>query len=131
MGGRGASSGFYKLNGRGNVYGDECESVMRPLGNVKIVASRYGGSKRAPRESMTPGRIYATVDRKTGQLHSLSYIGSDGKRYKQVDVEDHKGMGPHAHDGYDHRGDARKLSPKERRTLAIVRGYIRSRGGIG
>ena len=75
--------------------------------------------------------LYATVDRKTGQLHSLSYIGSDGKRYKQVDVEDHKGMGPHAHDGYDHGGDARKLSPKERRTLATVRGYIRLRGGIG
>jgi hypothetical protein len=131
MGGRGASSGYYKLHGRGNAYGDEYESVMHPLGNIKIVASRYGGSKSAPRESMTPGRVYATIDRKTGELHSLSYIGSDGRRYKQVDVEDHKGMGPNAHGGYNHDGPARRLSPKERRTLALTRRYIRSKGGIG
>lgn len=31
MGGRGASSGFYKLNGVGNAYGDEYESIIAPL----------------------------------------------------------------------------------------------------
>ena len=77
------------------------------------------------------GRIYATVNKKTGELHSLSYMGSDGKRYKQVDAADHKGLNSHAHDGYNHSGPARKLSKKERRQLATVRQYIRRFGGQG
>ena len=137
MGGRGASSGFYKLNGKANVYGDEYASVMAPIGRVEVVALREGKARKAPAESMTPGRIYATVDKETGKLHSLSYIGSDGKAYKQVDYQDHKGMGIHAHDiGYDDkgnllRGDPRKMSRNERNAAYSVRRYVRSKGGAG
>lgn len=131
MGGRGASSTYYKLNGEGHVYGDEYESVIHGFDNVKIVAMRRSTSRKAPQESKSPGRIYATVNKETGELHSLSYIGSDGKRYKQVDAADHRGLGSHAHNGYNHNGLARKLSRKERRQLAIVRQHIRRFGGQG
>lgn len=131
MGGRGATSTYYKLSGEGHIYGDEYESVIHSLGNIKIVAMRKNTSLKAPQESQTPGRIYATVRKATGELHSLSYIGSDGKRYKQVDSGDHKGMGSHAHDGYNHKGEPRKLSRKERRQLATARLYIREHGGVG
>lgn len=104
MGGRGATRTYYKLSAEGHIYGDEYESVIHSRGNIKIAAIRKNTSLKAPQESQTPGRIYATVCKATGELHSLSYIGSDGKRYKQVDSEDHKGMGSHAHDGYNHRG---------------------------
>ncbi len=137
MGGRGASSGFYKLNGKANVYGDEYASVMAPLGRIKIVAQRDGRAKKAPIESLTPGRVYATVDKETGELHSLSYIGSNGKAYKQIDYRDHEGMGVHAHDiSYDDKGklirsDPRKASRNERNTAYSVRRYVQSKGGAG
>lgn len=86
---------------------------------------------------MIPGRVYATVDKDTGKLYSLSYIGSDGKAYKQVDYQDHKGMGIHAHGiSYDDegnllRGDPRKMSRSERNAAYSVRRYVRFRGGAG
>ncbi len=137
MGGRGVSSGFYKLNGKANVYGDEYASVMASLGRIKIVAQREGKAMKAPVESMTPGRVYATANKETGELHSLSYIGSDGKAYKQVDYQDHKGMDIHAHDiSYDDkvkliRSDSRKASRNERNTAYSVRRYVQSKGGAG
>lgn len=131
MGGRGATSLYYKFGGEGHIYGDEYGSVIHGFDNVKIVVMKKNTSLKAPQESNTAGRIYATVNKETGELHSLSYMGNDGKRYKQVDAADHMGMGSHAHDGYNHGGAARKLSRKERRQLAIVRQYIRRFGGQG
>ena len=137
MGGRGASSGFYKLNGVRNAYGDEYTSVISPLGNIKIVARRDGKPAKAPTESMTLGRIYATVDGKTGKLNSLSYMDGRGKVYKQLDYKDHKGLGSHVHEirynenGSIIRDEPRKLSRKERRTAEVVRSYVRRKGGAG
>lgn len=137
MGGRGASSGYYKLNGTWNVYGDEYASVIAPLGNIKIVARRDGKPAKAPIESMTPGRIYATVDGKTGRLNSISYMDEHGKVYKQLDYKDHKGLSSHVHEfRYNENGslvreDPRKPSRKERRTAAIARSHVRRKGGAG
>lgn len=131
MGGREASSTYYKLGGEGHVYGDEYKSAIHGFDNVKIVAMTKNTSLKAPQESKTPGRIYATINKETGKLHSLSYMGSDGKRYKQVDASNHKSLKSHAHDGLNHNSPARKLSRKERRQLAMVRRYIRRFGGRG
>ena len=130
MGGRGATSYYYKLNGKAHIYGDEYGSTIHAMGNIKIVSMKTKGAIKAPQESQTAKRIYATIDKETGKLHSLSYMDSKGMRYKQVDAVNHKGMGPHAHDGYNHEGNARKLSRKEHRRLAMVRSYIRNHGGL-
>lgn len=122
---------YYKFDGEGHIYGDEYGSVIHGFDNVKIIASKKNKPKKAPAESRTPWRIYATVDKETGRLHSITFMDGDGKRYKTIDSQDHKGMGSHAHDGYNHDSDPRKLSRKERRQLAEVRSYIRKYGGEG
>lgn len=131
MGGRRATSYYYKFDGEGHIYGDEYGSIIHGFDNVKIIASKKDKPKKAPAESRTPWRIYATVDKKTGRLHSITFMNGDGKRYKTIDAQDHKGMGPHAHDGYNHDSDPRKLSRKERRQLVEVRSYIQKYGGLG
>ena len=131
MGGRGASSGFYKLNGVGNAYGDEYASVIAPFGSMKFVARRDKRALKAPDESMTPGRVYVTVRRSDGKMHSIAFIGSDGKKYKQIDVQDHRGMGSHVHEGRSIADKPRGLSSKERRLFSQARAYIRSKGGVG
>lgn len=64
MGGREASSTYYKLGGEGHVYGDEYKSAIHGFDNVKIVAMTKNTSLKAPQESKTPGRIYATINRR-------------------------------------------------------------------
>ena len=60
-----------------------------------------------------------------------------GKVYKQLDYKDHKGLNSHVHEfrynenGSLVRGEPRKPSRKERRTAAIVRSYVRRKGGAG
>ncbi len=131
MGGRGASSTYYKFSGEGHVYGDEYGAVIHGFDNVKIVAMKKNKPMKAPTESKTPWRIYATVEKSSGLLHSIVFMDGSGKRYKMVDPQNHKELGSHTHDGYNQRGDARKLSRKERRQLAEIRAYIRKYGGIG
>lgn len=131
MGGRGASSGFYKLNGVGNAYGDEYASVIAPLGSMKFIARKDKRPLKAPDESMTPGRIYVTVRKSDGMIHSLAFIGKDGRKYKQIDTRDHKGMGSHVHEDRSATDYPRKLSRKERRLLAQARAHVRSKGGVG
>lgn len=131
MGGRGASSGFYKLDNHGNAYGDEYASIISPLGSMKFVARRDSHPQKAPDESMTPGRIYVTVRKSDGMIHSLAFIGKDGKKYKQIDTRDHKGMGAHVHEGRSAKDHPRKLSRKERRLLAQARAHVRKKGGVG
>ena len=46
MGGRGASSGFYKLNGKANVYGDEYASVMARLEESRSWPKETEGRRR-------------------------------------------------------------------------------------
>ena len=125
MGGRGASSGTYRLYGIDLEYGDEYRSVMAD-GDMKLVVSFAQESAKSgkmpavkpPTESMTPGRVYATIDLKGMQLHSLSYMDAEGRRYKQLDFRGHGQMGPHVHDGYDHGEDTRRApSASERRDM--------------
>lgn len=121
MGGRGATSTSYTLDGKKHVYGDEYESIMPPMGMVKFVQRRDGKATKAPTDSRTPNRIYATFNKKDGKLHSLSYIGEDGKQYKRIDFKDHRGMGIHAHDGYNGGEESpRILTPEEKNLVDQV-----------
>ncbi|MEC4272736.1 hypothetical protein VJ923_06160 [Adlercreutzia sp. R25] len=96
MGGRGASSGSSKA---GNRYGSQYRTLASD-GDLKLVVAN---SKEAETlvESMTPGRIYAVVNQKNGNLKSVIFNGGDGKRAKRVDLDHfHEKKKPHAHDGY-------------------------------
>lgn len=62
MGGRGSASG---MSDEGKRYGTEYKAIAQ-FGNVKVV--KYNGENgktqaKTPKETMTPGRIYATVDK--------------------------------------------------------------------
>lgn len=98
MGGRGASS---RLSDKGKRYGTEYKTLAQ-FGNVKVVRANDGGAK-SPMETMTPGRIYATVD-KFNDIKYITFHDADGERVKQIDVKGkkHNGALPHTHNGYEH-----------------------------
>ena len=88
MGGRGASSG---ISDSGKRYGTEYKTIAQ-FGNVKVVRANDGGAK-APMETMTPGRVYATVD-KFNDIKYITFHDAEGERVKQIDV---KGIMEHCH----------------------------------
>lgn len=98
MGGRGARFGRNK-NGD---YGSEYKCVAQ-MSNVKILKSKTG-SNNAPTDTMTKGRVYATLD-KQNDIKWITFYDYTGKRYLQIDIKgkDHNGLGlPHRHHGYNH-----------------------------
>lgn len=115
MGGRGASSG---RSNSGKAYGTEYTTLYQS-GNIKFV--RYNDSKSAktPMETMTKGRVYATVDSKN-DLKAITYFNKVNKRNKQIDLDKpHNGLSPHTHHGYlhnenDSKKGAAKLTPEEK-----------------
>lgn len=98
MGGRGASSG---LADNGKRYGTEYKTIAQ-FGNIKVVKPNDGGAK-SPMETMTPGRVYATLD-KFNDIKYISFYDSEMERDKQIDVKGkkHDGALPHTHNGYEH-----------------------------
>lgn len=122
MGGRGASSG---ISDKGKKYGSEYTTLYES-GNIKFVRYNDSSSAKTPQETMTRGRVYATVNDKN-KVVSISYYDNQYKRRKQIDLEKvHKGMLPHTHHGYEHNeGDgskgAAKPTNKEKRMIERVR----------
>lgn len=122
MGGRGASSG---ISDKGKKYGSEYTTLYES-GNIKFVRYNDSSSAKTPQETMTRGRVYATVNDKN-KVVSISYYDNPNKRRKQIDLEKvHKGMLPHTHHGYEHNeGDsskgAAKPTNKEKRMIERVR----------
>lgn len=120
MGGRGASSGF---SVDGKAYGSEYKTLLQS-GNIKII-QRTEGSASAPLETMTKGRVYATVNQK-GEVRYISYYDTANKRRKTIDLgKPHNKLSPHTHHGYEHNEydgpkGATKLTTKERRMVAKV-----------
>lgn len=122
MGGRGASSG---VSNSGKEYGTEYRSVITK-GNIKFVVKNEG-SATAPMETMTKGRVYATIG-SDGEVRTVSYYSNDGKRIKQIDVAgrphiiDGEKVLPHTHIGYKHReGGTDYLTRKEQRMVARIK----------
>lgn len=127
MGGRGSSSGM-SVDKHGNqkyAYGTEFRTVLQ-AGNVKFVASNSGSAK-TPMETMTEGRVYATVNAQN-EVKSITYYDKSNKRFKQIDVSGQKHFIngkpelPHTHHGYEHEeyGGTRTLSPKEKKMVERV-----------
>ena len=120
MGGRGASSGMSKA---GKPYGSEYRTVLQS-GNIKFV-QRIGDSASAPLETMTKGRVYATVNT-ADEVKYISYYDTENKRIKTIDLDKpHKGISPHVHHGYNHNENdgpkgATGLSTKERKMVDNV-----------
>lgn len=121
MGGRGASSG---VNVKGKEYGTEFVTLHQS-GNIKFVQTAEGASK-TPMETMTKGRVYATVN-SSGTLKSITYYDKHNKRFKQIDIAgvphtiDGVPVLPHVHKGYLHneKGD-RHVSEKERKMIERI-----------
>lgn len=58
MGGRGASSG---MSEKGKPYGSEFRTLLK-AGNVKFVKQNAALNAKDPLETMTKGRVYATIN---------------------------------------------------------------------
>ncbi len=110
MGGRGASSG---ISAKGKVYGSEYSTLLQ-VGNIKFVRYNDSTAAKTPQETMTKGRVYATVNEKNKPV-SITYYSDDGMRRKQIDLTHyHEGKKPHVHHGYNHDEQGTTgLSPKE------------------
>ena len=123
MGSRGASSG--RAN-NGKAYGTEYRTVYQ-AGNIKYVAYNEANNAKPPMETMTNGRIYATVNGQ-GDVKTITYYDKHNKKHKQIDVsgQAHTVNGvvlkpPHTHRGYIHdEKGTRPLSPKEGKMLERV-----------
>lgn len=98
MGGRGSSSG---MSDSGKKYGTEYTTLAQ-FGNIKVVRHNEKNAK-APMETMTPGRVYATVD-KFNDIKYVTFHDSENEKTKQIDVKGkkHDGALPHTHYGYEH-----------------------------
>ena len=109
---------------RSKAYGTEY-TTLYTSGNIKFV--RYNDSKSAktPKETMTRGRIYVTVN-DGGKLIAITYYDNDNKKRKQIDLDKyHKGMKPHTHHGYEHhekdsKKGAARLTTEEKRMVERV-----------
>ncbi|MDD3588254.1 MAG: hypothetical protein PHQ75_13815 [Thermoguttaceae bacterium] len=117
MGGRGASSGIYGKNNE-KTYGSEYRTVLQD-GEIKFL-ERNQGRGSAPLETMTKGRIYATLDSE-GKVGYITYYDETGKKFKQIDVDKHEHFDDgvslgrvHTHMGYLHdENGSRKLTEDE------------------
>ena len=98
MGGRGASSG---MSDKGKPYGTEYVA-LHELENIKFVKS-VDRNVTAPMETMTKGRIYATIDN-NNEVKYITFHDDQNKRSKTIEVKGrpHNGVMPHKHLGYEH-----------------------------
>ncbi|PLS26025.1 hypothetical protein [Bifidobacterium parmae] len=125
MGGRGSSSG---VGANGAPYGTEYLTLFQ-VDNIKFVERRDGKPVKAPIETMSKNRIYATIEPKSGQINSIS-IMENGKVRSQIDYRDHGPFHEHVHD-WDYSGDkprrgaARPLTDSERRLFDKINGEYR------
>lgn len=101
MGSRGASAG---IADNGKRYGTEFTAKAQ-FGEVKFVVANQK-NVTPPMETMTKGRIYATLD-KDGDIKHITYYDTEGDKVRQVDLKGkaHNGVNPpHTHNGYEHDG---------------------------
>lgn len=96
MGGRVASSGSSKA---GRRYGSQYRTLAAD-GDMRLVIAS-GKDVETLVETMSPGRVYALVNHKNGNLKSVIFNDGKGKRAKRIDLDHfHEKAKPHAHDGY-------------------------------
>lgn len=119
MGGRGASGG---VSEKGKAYGSEFRTVLQ-VGDIKFVKQNAAMNAKDPLETMTRGRIYATINDEN-KINSICYYGIDGKREKTINLlHSHEQFkGEHTHIGYYHdEGGTRELNADEKKLVAFVK----------
>lgn len=119
MGGRGASSG---ISDSGRKYGTEFTTLLKE-GNIKFVKYNEANNAKDPLETMTRGRVYATVN-DHNEINSINYYDSGGKRVKSINLlHNHTSItGEHTHLGYYHKENGtRKLTSKEKKIVELVK----------
>lgn len=123
MGGNGAESGF-KDDGTpyGRDYGTEFRSLLE-VDNIKFVKYNDSSATKAPLETRTKGRIYATIDANNDVKH-ITFYDNMGKRKSQIDLKgkthyiNGKKVLPHIHIGYKHdEKGTRQLTKSEQETV--------------
>lgn len=121
MGGRGASSGLYYFRGKTYHYGDEFKSLLE-VDNIKFVTKKDGTNLTAPQETMTKGRIYATVSEEENKVIYITFFDDNNKRSKQIDLAHaHDELKPHTHTGYYHdEGGTRGVNEEEKLVIDKV-----------
>lgn len=95
MGGRGAR---YGISDKGNKYGSQYHALLPNGENIKFVSKNTRQSE-ALLETMTKGRIYATIGGK--ELIRITFFDDDGKRNKVIEKDKRTGKW-HVHHGYEH-----------------------------
>ncbi|MBQ6473937.1 MAG: hypothetical protein IJJ33_18255 [Victivallales bacterium] len=124
MGGRGSASGVSATKAH-IKYGHEYHCVLE-YKNIKFIV-RNQGAASAPLETMTPGRIYATIGL-DNEVNYISFYRRDGKKFKQIDVDHHEhlengvNLGKrHVHMGYNHdENGSRRMTTGEARLVELV-----------
>lgn len=109
-GGKRLQGGKYHKYGLDLQYGDEYKTILELKDlNVKIIVGKIKENESsAPQDSATPNRIYAIFEENNPdkRLKSFIFYNEQGRRYKQIDRDDHKINGkntnPHTHFGYVH-----------------------------
>jgi len=94
MGGRGSSSGISK---KGNAYGTQYHTLFQD-GDVKYI-TKNGRQSEPLMETMTKGRIYATVN--GNEVKAVTFFDDDNKRNVLLEKDENTGTW-HAHRGYYH-----------------------------
>nr|DAR41421.1 MAG TPA: hypothetical protein [Caudoviricetes sp.] len=110
------------MSEKGKPYGSEFRTLLK-AGNIKFVKQNAALNAKDPLETMTKGRIYATINDE-GKINAISYYGADGKRLKTINLlhshEQFKGV--HTHIGYYHdEGGTRALTADEKKLIAFVK----------
>ena len=119
MGGRGAASG---ISDKGKKYGTEFSYLLK-VSNVKFVRYNESNNAKDPLETMTKGRIYATINDRN-EINSINYYDSDGKKVKSINLlHNHEEIkGEHTHEGYYHKErGTRHLTTQEKKLVDIVK----------
>lgn len=119
MGGRGASSG---VSEKSKPYGSEYRTVFK-AGDIKFIKQIAASNAKDPLETMTKGRIYATIN-DDGKINAINYYNSAGKRIKTINLlhSHNEFTGEHTHIGYFHdEGGTRSLTSDEKRLVDFVK----------
>lgn len=73
-----------------------CYHTIMRYNNIRFVVQNEGKSIKLPEMSNSRWAVYVTLG-KDGGIKSVSFYNGTRRRYKEIDLIDHKGLGTHVH----------------------------------
>ena len=70
-------------------------TIMR-YNNVRFVVQNEGKRVKLPEMSNSKWAVYATLGT-DGKIKTVSFYNGNRRKYKEIDIADHKGLGTHVH----------------------------------